>query len=288
MDHFARPSSLLRRLAYLALAMAILVLPATSLADQGDAVHSAAARTAFEEGMKKADAQAWGEAAELFQRALSLRDSPVIRFNLAAALAELGRYVEASETLRGLEIDERAANDLRERARIKREGLGPKLAWITVRVEGESKQVRVMLDEHALEPALLGVPAPLDPGGHRLRLFVDAGDEAAEQQDFTLLEGESREAMLHVPQHAPSAQVALPAVVATQTPLLVAQPAARAPEHHDTKPSRKRRALWIASSVVAVVAAGVVTGILVARRPGASSADAGDFDPPHVGVRVPQ
>jgi thioredoxin-like negative regulator of GroEL len=113
MDHFARPSSLLRRLAYLALAMAILVLPATSLADQGDAVHSAAARTAFEEGMKKADAQAWGEAAELFQRALSLRDSPVIRFNLAAALAELGRYVEASETLRGLEIDERAANDVR-------------------------------------------------------------------------------------------------------------------------------------------------------------------------------
>jgi hypothetical protein len=288
MTHFARAPLLLYRLVGLALALAIAVLPGRSRADQSEAVRSAAARTAFEEGMKQADAQAWGDAAALFQRALALRDSPVIRFNLAAALSELGRYVEASETLRGIEIDERAATDLRERARAKREGLGPKLAFITVRVEGASNVVRVMLDEHTLEPALFGVPAPLDPGGHRLRLFVDDAEEAAEQQDFTLLEGESRESVLHAPVKAASAPVALPAVVVPPPPLLVATPAPRAPEHDDRKPSRKRRALWIAGGVVAVVAAGVVTGVLMARRSSASSADAGDFDPPRVGVRVPQ
>ena len=42
---------------------------------------------------------------EHFRRALALRSSPVIAYNLASALEHLGQLVEASELLRGIASD---------------------------------------------------------------------------------------------------------------------------------------------------------------------------------------
>jgi hypothetical protein len=51
------------------------------------------------------DEREWIEAAHSFRQALLLRDSPVIRYNLAVALIELHALTEAEQLLRGVQRD---------------------------------------------------------------------------------------------------------------------------------------------------------------------------------------
>jgi tetratricopeptide (TPR) repeat protein len=88
------------------LALATLVVLATHLAGtaraQEDAASVERARTLFTDGVALAQEQRFEEAEAHFREALTLRDAPTIRYNLASVLFEQGEFAEANELARVL------------------------------------------------------------------------------------------------------------------------------------------------------------------------------------------
>jgi hypothetical protein len=140
---------------------------------QGGVVHAqttdpattAAARSLFERGASAADAGDHATAADLLARSLALRSSPVVAFNLAQSLAQLGRLVEASETL--VQAERGATNEtLRAAAAELRAQIAARLAHVTVTVSPPDTDAEVRLDGSPLAAALRGTATPVDPGAH--------------------------------------------------------------------------------------------------------------------------
>jgi hypothetical protein len=74
----------------------------------------AAARAAFAVGVDYADAGDWERAVLQFRRVIEVMPAPPVRFNLASALVELGRYPEAELLLEGIVQDPQSAAELRQ------------------------------------------------------------------------------------------------------------------------------------------------------------------------------
>ena len=247
--------------------------------DTVDPARAASARALFEEGVSLSDQGKWPEATDRFRRALALRDSQVIRYNLAAALIELGQVVEASELLRLVERDETADAKLRGEARTRmNEALG-RLAKLTVHVEGSLDGVSVALDDRPLEAVQLDVAIPSDPGSHRVTA-KRAGEELA-AADVELANGEAETVVLKLS----VAQVATPLEAAQTVALTPAEPS----KDQGEQPRRKKLMGWAIGGGAAVVAVAVVTTLLVTRSAGSDkgeSAYQGNFDPPSLSVQV--
>lgn len=161
-----------------------------------DPTTTAAARSLFERGAEAADAGDHATAADLFARSQALRPSPVVAFNLAQSLAALGRLVEASELLVGVEHD--ATNDaLREAASALRAEVAPRLAHVTVAISPPDTDAEVRLDGTVLVAALRGAPTPVDPGTH-VATALREGVEVA-RAETTVIEGTSSELPIVVP-----------------------------------------------------------------------------------------
>lgn len=175
----------------LATAIAVLVA-STAAAQTDDAAARATARQLFEEGVAFVDAEQWPEAADRFERALALYDSTVIRFNLARVQAELGRLVEAAEHLRDVTRRPDGTEEVRAAATELLARIEPRIARLTVRVEGEVDEV--LRDGTPVPEAALGVGMPTDPGEHRIAARREGEEVAAES--ITLLDGEAREVLL--------------------------------------------------------------------------------------------
>lgn len=242
-----------------------------------DALHSASARALFEEGVKLADAGQWNDAAERFQRALSLRDSQVIRYNLAAALVELGRVVEASEMLRQVQRGAGDDPELRTQAEQQLALANSRLARLTIRVEGELGGREVSLDGRTLSSALVGVAIPVDPGSHAVKLL--AGDTELDAQSVQLPDGASTAITLSG-ELVPTPQQAARSMVAEQpAPVMHDEPA---PEQ------RSKRRLWwgIGGAAVVVISAAVVGAVLASNKSASPSAFQGNFEPGSIPVEV--
>jgi len=145
---------------------AALVIPSAVLAQSES--DTAAARALFSEGRALADAGDWDQAADRFRRALALRPSPPIRYNLAVALEHQGALVEASEQLRAAIREAPADDRTRTSADTLLRRVEPRIGRLTVRIEGDATDMEVLLDGRRLAPALVGVGAPTDPGHHRV------------------------------------------------------------------------------------------------------------------------
>src|SRR5262249_4633550 len=126
----------------------------------------ASARALFSEGVKLADRGNWSEAADRFRRALALRDSPVIAYNLASALKELDQLVAASELLQRIAGNSEVDAALRKSANATLAEITPRIARITVHTEGMSQGDEIAIDEQPLLEAQLEVAIPIDPGTH--------------------------------------------------------------------------------------------------------------------------
>jgi Tetratricopeptide repeat len=266
-----------------AIAVALaLVAAEPARADGSDASRSAAARSAFEEGVRSADAHAYKEARAHFERALELRDSPVIRFNLATVLVELGQLVEASELFRALELDARASDDLRTRSEAQYEALRARFAKLVVTLQTPHTDVVVELDEHPLSAAALGVGMPVDPGSHAVRAL--RGGELRAEERVILGEGEERTLSLRVVEPEPAPVVAAPAARALPSPRAPTAPVVpeRVPEHGSKR--RRRWALGLTGAALAV--GGAVAAYVAAASRSSAGGARGDFDPPSVGVTV--
>jgi hypothetical protein len=246
-------------------------------AQDTDPTRAASARAMFEEGVKFADNGAWTDAADRFRRALALRDSQVIRFNLASALVELGKLVEASELLRQVERDESVDGKLRDDARQRLEQTVARIGKLTVHVEGSAAGATILLDERTLAPEQLGVALPTDPGNHHVSAQRDGSELDA--RDVVLAEGAEQ-------------TVSLQLAGAVATPEEAARTVALAPadtQQRDSASDKKHKWLWwgVAGGAV-VVAAAVVISVLATSGSGSGTKKSyqGDFDPPSIPVQV--
>lgn len=256
----------------------LLAGPVLPVAAQDDgAARPASARVLFEEGVAFADKNQWQDASDRFQRALALRPSPVIMYNLASALEQLGRLVEASELLRRIPGDEQADDELRAAAQISLSEIAPRIARITLHAEGMQSGDRIAIDKSELLDAQLDVAVPIDPGPHVLS--ARRGKETLATKDVVLAEGQALEVTLQLVR-APSPREVAAAAPSTQDPT----------DRTQAGDEALTGQVWFWASVGAV-AVGVVVAVLLASASGGGSDAArepvaGDFDPPVVGVRV--
>ncbi len=265
-----------------------------SRAEPVDPARTASARALFEEGVAHVDRDEWAPAAEAFRRALSLRDSQVIRYNLASALVELGKLVEASELLHMVQADAQADAGLKQQAADKLAEIKPRIARIEVQCERAPLGMIVELDETVLSASQLYLPLTVDPGEHVVRARLNGA--VVDEQHEQLGAGEYLTISIRPPPPQPEpvpavSPVASPAPVATPAEtarLALAEPARSAPLR-DEQPAPSRKKLWwgIAIGGVGVVAFVTLVALLVPQKR-ASGATNGDFDPPSVAVRVPQ
>jgi hypothetical protein len=174
--------------------------PRSAFAQEPSDEDVAAARALFAEGRTLAEGGEWQTAADRFRRALALRPAPAIRYNLAAALAQLGRLVEAAEQLRAAVREA----SLRDAARAPSEELlgeiEPRIGRLTIRLQGEGRGTQVTLDGRLVSLARIGVATPVDPGSHVI--VVRQGNLDATRQ-VNLPDGGSAEVVVPVPTGRP-------------------------------------------------------------------------------------
>lgn len=147
------------------------------------------ARSLFREGVEAAQAGRWEEARQRFARVLSLRAAPLVRFNLAVASRNVGRFVEAIDQYRQFVRDIPAGSDpARERAAHDEvTQLEARRAFVRVQVSGDAA-ARFVLDGRTLPASLLGEEIPVDPGPHTVDVEGRAGDR--QRREGTLYEAE--------------------------------------------------------------------------------------------------
>ncbi|MBN1656222.1 MAG: hypothetical protein JXA30_20805 [Deltaproteobacteria bacterium] len=164
---------------------------------QDEARKSALARELFNDSIALIETEQWKTAADKLQRALLLRWSPVIAYNLGFCLGHLGKLVQASELLQQVMRDESANAALKETADALLRELQPRIAKLAIRTEADQSNSEITLDGEALSPAAIGVAAPVDPGQH---LIVARRDGAVvAQETVEIAEGSFAEVVLEMP-----------------------------------------------------------------------------------------
>jgi hypothetical protein len=165
--------------------------PAVPARTDAPAAEVTLAREQFRLGVAAARENRWWDALEAFRRSYELQPRPATLLNLAGALAETGKLVEAAEAYRRfvLEADGRAAEQV-PAAQEAIASLEQRIARVTLVVENLGRNDRVLLDDVPLASAALGTDLPVDPGAHVLR--VERGDREIGRTDFEVTEGQRR------------------------------------------------------------------------------------------------
>ncbi|HET8934678.1 MAG TPA: hypothetical protein VFN67_14615 [Polyangiales bacterium] len=233
----------------------------TRAQDSADAARDASARELFEQGLKLGEQADWPAAEDRFRRALTLRLSPVIAYNLACALSEQGKVIEASETLRRVLVDDKTEPALRQAATQLHAAIAPRIARVTVLVKALEHEDSVRLDDRVLIAAQLNVEIPVDPGSHQLQL--ERAGKTIDLQTFKLEPGGRQEVHLEAP-----AVEAMPHVDETLDSASKSGVAASAIPVSAAKPLWSR--WWFWTGVAAVVGAG--TAVAMAASSGSASA----------------
>jgi hypothetical protein len=157
----------------------VFALPARAQSDDDRAT----ARTLGQDGQQALDAKDYRTAEDRFRRADKLIHAPTLMLGLARALAGEGKYVEAQETYNRIvreglppgapDAFKRALEDAKKEV----DGVAPKVAGVTITVKGATgadvADAKVVLDEHPVNGASLGVKRTIDPGAHALRVSAD-------------------------------------------------------------------------------------------------------------------
>lgn len=266
----------LRLLAILTLGL-VLASPGFAQRDvQADEAQTAAARALFAEGVEAAHRGDHSAAADRFERALALRWAPPIAYNLAEALAQAGRYVEAIEHLRSVERAAEASNEMKASAAARRVELQPLVARLRVTLAPGEPGLEIRVNGRVVPDALRGVAFPVDPGV--LAISVRRGAREVRRSSATV--GPGAEASVHIVV-APSMPTPEEAAAAAER-----QRAEAGGAHGRVEPGasqRRRRRLGGALGVVgAVVVSAIIIGIVVALRPEAEPRLDGNFDPPRL------
>jgi hypothetical protein len=246
-----RPSA--ERVAWLIVTLAWLAHSSPCVAQESDATAATAARALFTEGVSLADEGHWSDAVTRFRRALELRPSSVIAFNLGVALAHDGHPVEAAEIFRQVIRSDATGAALRADAAASLAEAEPLIAWAEVTYAAPSEGLVLRVEGIERPIALLGGRIPLDPGTHEITV-TRADGAVVGRGSVTVDAGGTAEvplAVIDVPQAEPEAEVVI-------APIL--DPALALP------PPRDDTALFIGLGIgggVVLVAAIVLVVVLV-------------------------
>jgi len=248
------------------------------------------ARALFYEGVELLDAEQWSQAEARLREVLDIRYSPVVAYNLAAALVPQGHYVEACHHLRRVRADLDADREVLGAAEQLLDHAEVELGRVTIRVEGSTEGLSLRLNGEPLALSALQAPVEVDPGEVEVVALRD-GREVAWSKT-TINRQTSLEAVLQLrisPAQLPGRAAAVdlrprPPPPASAQPLRLA----------DNRGVDSDEGIvaqwwfWTAAAVV-VVGAGVTTGLLLSDSPDPPSTAIarGNFDPPLIEGRVP-
>jgi hypothetical protein len=219
-----------------------------AFAQESDAERTALARSLFREGVELGEEGRFEEAADRYRRVLEIRPTPQVRYNLAHALAELGRAVEPAELAHQILRDPESPERVRVEARALLDRVEPLVARLTVRLDGPREGVEVTIDGDELPPAAIGIAAPADPGRHRIAAARDGSE--VDSREVTLAEGGEGEVTLEVPPlpPRPEAEEAAPLRIRTE----------ETERDEDERPSR-----WWLWTILSLAVAGGATAAAV-------------------------
>jgi hypothetical protein len=256
-----------------ALAIGIAVAPRTAFADPS-AAETSVARDHFKEGMEAGKAGRWEEARAAFQRSYDVWPRPLTLLNLAGAQAESGKLVLASESYRKFVREASApgadpkAVEQKAAAQQSLASIEARLPRVRIRVDGQQEGDTVEMDGQPLSNGMLGVYFPADPQEHRLA--VTRGGAQVATTTFRLQEKETKDVALAAP---PPATPAGSAGSRPESPAwFKPTPAQPRPAEQPSSGGSIFSSPWFWGITGVVVAAGAVTGVVLATS--SSGADA--------------
>jgi len=228
----------------------------------------AMARRLFREGLTHAHAGEWEPARASFERSYAIAAVPVTLLNLAGAQVQLGQLVAGRESYRNFltsaEAGGRAAR-YRTQAEEAIAALEPRIAHLTLRVNGLHEGDELRVGGVALNRAVLGGDLPVDPGDTQVEVLRSGAVVSSET--FELAEGQSRIVTLVVHAGAPSPAQAAQASMDGDD----GEPAvAVIPSQDEDSGSSIVRSPWLWAGVGVVVVGAVVAGVLIASSGGGS------------------
>lgn len=214
------------------------------------------ARALFATGVEHTRSERWSEAARAFEDALALRDAPAIRYNLAAAQVELGRYREAADHLARVAADPETP---------------PRIAAVATELEArlgrEAGRLRIERAEALADTSLAVDARPVDAARAEDAVVVAPGAHVV-----TASRG---------PTEVARARVDVAAGERTHVFLGVGAGADGAPDDRDEagRSLHEEWGFWLAIGA-GVVAVGVLVGVAAATASGGDDAPVeGDFVP---------
>jgi hypothetical protein len=184
--------------------LALALLATAGVTSAQDEAARANARAAASEGAKSFEASDWKGAIDLFERAESQFHSPVHLWYMARAAKEDGQLVRARESCLKVQREELPA-DASAGVVSAHEGcdaivteLEGRIPTLTLKVSGGEPGAKVIVtrDGQEVAAAMLGIPAPLDPGEHSFSALADG--YSAPEQTVTLAEGQRESVTLEL------------------------------------------------------------------------------------------
>jgi hypothetical protein len=206
------------------------------------------------------------EACERFRAALELRRSPGTLLNVGKCLEAKGqllgalRAFEETAALAGAETDRAKAEVWTEASRHEIEALSARIPRLVIQAPTDAG-LAVQLDGAPFRD--FGAPQNLDPGSHRV--VASAPGKLDFTRELTLAEGQALTLEIPALEAAPAEPLAAPLVAAAPAGGAAPGAAVAAPTEADASSSKLLP--WTLVGVGgAVLAGGIVTGIVAARR----------------------
>ncbi len=248
-----------------ALALFLLAMSAASVAHaEPNATELSVARKLFQEATELESREDFAGARKKLMAALEIKDTPGLRFHLGYCAEQLGEFVTALlEYDRALDLVRggQSAPDVERQILPARERVQAKVARLSLFLPPGVSLAKVWLDGDQVAPLVLGRPAPLDPGRHRIK--VEALGYEPFELEVTLAPGQSQrlDLPLKKKQAAPADAAPSPAKVgATSTPESEA-----VPERDPGSSIGAREIVLVSEATVAVVGLSVGLGFLLSR-----------------------
>lgn len=223
------------------------------------------ARRLFQRGVELAARLEFARAADKFNEALSIRDAPAIRYNLASALFEMGRLVEAFETNRAVVDAVEVPDAVRQRSVALQRELVAAIGRLTVELVGDAADVTVTIDDAPLARERIGIELPAAPGLHVL--VARRHGDVLTRREIRLEPGLATVVELHLfasPEEAAATGVTLPEADVNIVGI--------------EREGGSRVGLWVGIGIGAAAIAAIVAVVAVSAG-GTQSPIAGDYEP---------
>jgi tetratricopeptide (TPR) repeat protein len=248
-------------------ALFLLAMSTSSVAHaEPNATELSVARKLFQEASELESREDFEGARKKLRSALEIKDTPGLRFHLGYCAEQLGEFVTALlEYDRALDLVRggQSAPDVERQILPARERVQLKIARLSLFLPPGVSLAKVWLDGDQVAPVVLGRPAPLDPGRHRIK--VEALGYEPFEVEITLAPGQSQRLDLPLKKQDAAVEGAqAPATRFDATSTRSAAPAA--PQRDAGSGIGAREIVLVSEATVAVAGLSVGIGFLLSRR----------------------